>query len=64
MVQILNDLLTDWQEAPDRSPEELCRDHPELLPQLQQYIATLQRIEQLALGKEGPVPAPSSLLDD
>lgn len=50
MSQILDDLLIAWQEAPERSPEELCREHPDLLPQLRQYIATLTRIEQLAAG--------------
>ena len=34
MQPILHDLLSQWQDHPEAAPEELCRDHPELLPLL------------------------------
>src|SRR5262245_15968336 len=48
MQPILHDLLSKWQDEPEADPEELCRDHPELLPLLREQIAILRRIEELA----------------
>ena len=48
MEPILDDLLTRWQEAPDRSPEDICKEHPELLLVLVNRIEILKRIERLA----------------
>jgi hypothetical protein len=48
MQPILHDLLSQWQDHPEVPPEDLCRDHPELLPLLREQIAILRRIEQLA----------------
>lgn len=48
MQPILHDLLSQWQDHPEIPPEELCRDHPALLPLLRAQIAILERIEQLA----------------
>ena len=53
MQPILHDLLSQWQDDPEAAPEELCRDHPELLPLLREQIAILQRIEQLAEAAAG-----------
>lgn len=47
MEPILHELLLRWQDEPDREPEELCQDHPELLPVLREQIAILRRFEQL-----------------
>ena len=54
MQPILDDLLTEWQEAPTRSAEELCHNHPELLPQLREQIAILEQIQRLAAGAAVP----------
>jgi hypothetical protein len=49
---ILADLISLWQqrraEGQTVTPSELCRDRPELLPQLEQRIAALKRMADLA----------------
>jgi hypothetical protein len=50
MQPILDDLLARWQEAPETSPEDICREHPELLAALRDRIAILKQIERLAAG--------------
>ena len=60
MPPILHDLLSQWQDDHDLSPEELCRDHPELLPLLREQIAVLERIEQLAVPGSGDTNHPGS----
>src|SRR4051794_39450919 len=46
-VQV-GDLLLAWEEARDEgravSPEQLCRDRPDLLPELKKQIAALEQI--------------------
>jgi serine/threonine-protein kinase len=50
----LADLVSLWQRrraaGQTVTPGELCRDRPELLPQLEQRIAALQRMDDLADG--------------
>jgi tRNA A-37 threonylcarbamoyl transferase component Bud32 len=50
----LADLVSLWQrrraEGQTVTPGELCRDRPELLPQLEQRIAALERMAELADG--------------
>jgi tetratricopeptide (TPR) repeat protein len=76
----LSTLLDRWQQSQDRgcplSAEELCRDCPELLPEVQRRIAILKGMARLANGagetlagkpnEEGPAPAtaPSRPGDD
>jgi hypothetical protein len=47
----VSDLLLQWEEAreqgQDLSPEKLCRDCPELLPQLKKQISALQQMNPL-----------------
>src|SRR5438132_8320859 len=49
--QRLQDLLEQWQEAADRGDaptvRELCRDTPDLQPELAKNIAVLRRFQQL-----------------
>src|SRR5688572_27812668 len=56
-------LLLHWQELRERglspSPEELCHDCPELLPNLRQKIEQLVRMEALA-GALGPSVKPEA----
>lgn len=52
----LDELLSRWQEEPHRAPEDLCRDHPDLLPLLREQIAMLKRIEQLVDALRDPDP--------
>jgi hypothetical protein len=48
----LSALLDRWQQSRDRgqplSPEELCRDCPELRPQVERQIAVLAGVRRLA----------------
>src|SRR5262249_52582011 len=76
----LSTLLDRWQQSQDRgcplSAEELCRDCPELLPEVQRRIAILKGMARLANGagetlagkpnEEGQAPAtaPSRPGDD
>lgn len=50
----LADLVSLWQrrraEGKTVTPDELCRDRPELLPQLEQRIAAMERMDDLAAG--------------
>jgi hypothetical protein len=50
MQPIVDELLTRWQEAPHTPPEDLCREHPELLPVVRDRIGILKQIERLAAG--------------
>jgi hypothetical protein len=68
----LDALLDAWQEALarglDRTPAELCRDTPELLPELERRLAVLGRFEALrgdevAATAERP-PAGTTTLPD
>lgn len=47
----LTDLLLEWEEARDQgkpvTPEQLCRDCPELLPRLKKKIAALEALNPL-----------------
>jgi serine/threonine-protein kinase len=51
-----SELLIRWQEARERgqplTPEELCRDYPELLPELRREIALLEHVDRLRGGDE------------
>lgn len=48
--QRLAELLDQWEDALEQghtlTPDDLCRDHPELLPALKQQIAALRAIDQ------------------
>jgi WD40 repeat protein len=44
----LEELLLQWQAGKERDAAVLCRDCPELLPELQRRIEALQRMEHLA----------------
>ncbi|MCI0459189.1 MAG: mersacidin/lichenicidin family type 2 lantibiotic [Gemmataceae bacterium] len=69
--EILNERLLNWQELREQhqevSAEELCRDRPDLLPELRRRILALERMDR-ALGRinqvsailENAVPAPAS----
>jgi serine/threonine-protein kinase len=61
---LLADLISRWQQGRAQgaaiSPVELCRDCPELLPQLQQQLAALERMNALAVSQEMPTLAPES----
>src|SRR5262245_29270714 len=50
--QLVLDLLERWQEARDQGRDlpatELCRDHPELLPELDRHLSDLRRLDRLA----------------
>lgn len=50
----LNDLLLEWEDRRDAgrpiSPEELCRDAPDLLPELQKRIKALQSMDGMLEG--------------
>jgi serine/threonine protein kinase len=68
----LDALLDSWQEARtrgvDRTPAELCRDTPELLPELERRVAVLGRFEALrsdtvAETAERPPAAATTLPD-
>ena len=52
--EVLSDLLSVWQcaqlEGRDVPASELCRDHPELLPQLQGRIEALRQMNHLLQG--------------
>jgi serine/threonine protein kinase len=52
----LADLVSLWQrrraEGKPATPTELCRDCPELLPELERRIAVLERMADLADGKQ------------
>jgi hypothetical protein len=58
----LNELLLEWEERRDGgqpvSAEELCRDTPELLPQLKARIQALESMDGMLDG--GALPAPSA----
>src|SRR5579885_2871646 len=58
----LEDLLLRWEEARERgqaiSPEELCRDHPELLPELRRRIQALRLLDPiLAMSRDEATPS-------
>jgi serine/threonine protein kinase len=59
---LLADLISRWQQGRAQgaapSPVELCRDCPDLLPQLQQQLAALERINALAVAQKMPTVAP------
>ncbi|HEY7329051.1 MAG TPA: protein kinase [Gemmataceae bacterium] len=71
---VLANLLSVWQcrraEGETATPTELCRDRPELLPELERRVAVLERMGELAgalhhtstLDTTGspPIPAPLS----
>jgi hypothetical protein len=68
----LADLVSQWQlrraEGQTVTPGELCRDRPELLPQLEQRIAALERIGDLAHALYEPAtidspPAPQAAVE-
>lgn len=66
----LDDLLDEWERCRDEgrpvSPEELCRNCPELLPALREQVARLQRLDRFlrddatddATLPSAPGPAP------
>lgn len=56
-MSILDDLLDRWEELRERgesiSAEELCRDHPELLPEIRRQIKALEAVSlQFGSGLE------------
>lgn len=67
----LLELVDRWADAHERgeqlSPEELCRDCPELLPQLQQQVAMLQAMDARVTGdatqRAGDAPYESLLVE-
>src|SRR5262249_23638355 len=50
--EVLSDLLAKWEELAEAGndilPAELCRDHPHLLPQLEEQIAKLAALGWMA----------------
>ncbi|TWT36991.1 Serine/threonine-protein kinase PknD [Posidoniimonas corsicana] len=56
----LLELVDQWADAYDRgeevTPEELCRDCPDLLPQLIQQVAMLRAMDARVDGVAGPDP--------
>jgi serine/threonine-protein kinase len=62
----LLEMLAQWEEARDRgqplTPQELCRDRPELFAELQQRIANLERLNAVLqtdpASRDGPTPTP------
>ena len=52
--------LLDWEERLDRgeavTPEDLCRDRPDLLPDLRAAIELLQAGDKMFAPAEGPLP--------
>jgi hypothetical protein len=54
----LNELLLEWEERRDAgrpvSPEELCRNAPELLPELQKRIKALQSMDGMMQDDTDP----------
>lgn len=59
MQDILEELLARWQEDRNRTPEDLCRDYPDLIVRLREQIALQLRIEQLSV-RDAAVPFPHS----
>jgi serine/threonine-protein kinase len=58
----LHDLLDRWEELRDRgqnpSAPDLCRETPELLPELQKAIAVLQAMDQVLNPGASALPGP------
>jgi tRNA A-37 threonylcarbamoyl transferase component Bud32 len=70
----LDDILDVWQEAfasgTDLTASDLCRDCPELLPEVERHIALLRRVERLndppdgaTLSHHGPADAETATHD-
>ncbi len=61
-AKVLGELLSLWQQAladgRDLSAAELCRDHPELVAELEQHIEALRGRDELP--KTAQTPAPES----
>lgn len=68
---LLDSLLERWEEAHDRGerlePGELCRDRPELVPELARRIRSLLRVKPLEAASLGvgrsPATPPADLLN-
>src|SRR5262245_32208812 len=66
---ILQQILSRWEELRERGEAvtmaELCKDHLHLLPQLEQRLTALQRIEALVVstvsGEPASAPGPAGL---
>jgi hypothetical protein len=63
----IDDLLSVYFAIPGPSgrpaPEELCRERPELLPELLRRIAALEAMDRLAAGASEETKPPSASLD-
>jgi len=59
----ISDLLLQWEEAReqgrDLTPEELCRDCPALLPEIDRHVQDLRKLAPLLDGETTPPVAPA-----
>jgi formylglycine-generating enzyme required for sulfatase activity/serine/threonine protein kinase len=64
---VLADLVSLWQQRRSQgepiSCTELCRDHPELVPELERRVAILERMGKLAAGHETKSFSPADSLE-
>ena len=58
----IDDLLLDWEDSVaqghELSPEELCRDRPELLDELKRRIQALRAMRWMEKPSDDDAPAP------
>jgi len=61
--QLIDELLERWEDAHEAglriSPEDLCRDHPDLLPEIRRQIGVLQTMDRQLARQDGSVAAPA-----
>src|SRR5262249_12242392 len=64
----LQELLAQWEEARERheriTPEELCRDCPDLLQEFARRLRELERLEAVLATPGGSGSVPSTTLGD